>query len=407
MEKTTHSSNGGMTRRSFIRAAGLAGTAAAFGGFAPAVLAQSRAPLKIGALNSYSKVFAALGNDNMNGMNLYFSALGHTIAGRKIEIIKEDDEINPQVGLQKLKKLVESDQCDIVTGIQASNVATAAVQYLRQSQAFMLCSGAGQMDLSYTGLPYFFRCSVNTHPIHFAIGEWVYDNVAKEVLVSASDFAGGRSSLKDFKSGFTSRGGKIVKEIYPPLGNNDFSPYLADIRNTKPPATFHFYAGTDAVRFVKQYDEYGLKGSIPITCSGFMVESDTLPAQGASALGIRNALHYADTLENPANQKFVADYRAAHDTFPSVYAEYGYAAAAVIHAAVEAADGNTKDKEKLREAMRAIELKLPRGPFKFNPKSQNPIHNAYIREVVEIDGRFANKVIHTFEGITDADTMPT
>lgn len=406
MNKTTHLNHAGVSRRDFIRVAGIAGAAAAFGGMAPAVLAQSKSPLKIGALNSYSKVFAALGNANVNGMALYFNSIGNTIAGRKIEIIKEDDEINPQIGLQKLKKLVESDKCDLITGIQASNVAMAAVQYLRQSNAFMLCSGAGLVNLAFTGLPYFFRCSVDTYPVHEALGQWVYDNVSKEILLSASDFAGGRGSLKEFKAGFEGKGGKIIKEIYPPLGNNDFSPYLADIRNINPPATFHFYAGTDAVRFVKQYDEYGLKKAIPITGSGFMLDSDTLPAQGQSAIGIRNVLHYADTLDNAANQKFVEAYRAAYNEYPSVYAEYGYVAAAVIHAAVEAVDGNTSDKDKLRDAMRAVQLEAPRGPFKFNPATQGPVHNAYIREVAEVDGRITNKVIHTIKDITDPQKLP-
>ncbi|OZI16972.1 ABC transporter substrate-binding protein [Bordetella genomosp. 7] len=396
----------GLTRRGFIKGVGAVGAASLFGGMPPAVLAQSRQPLKIGALNSYSKVFAALGNANVRGMNLYFNEIGNTIAGRKIEVIREDDEINPQVGLQKLRKLVQSDNCDIITGIQASNVAMAAVQYLRQSGAFMLCSGAGLVDLAFTGLPYFFRCSVDTYPLHSTMGEWVYDNVTKEIVLSASDFAGGRGSLKEFKAGFTGRGGKIIKEIYPPLGNNDFSPYLADIRNIDPPATFSFYAGTDAVRFVKQYDEYGLKMAVPMTGSGFMLDSDTLPAQGASALGVRNALHYADTLDNEANKKFVAGYREAHNEYPSVYSEYGYVAARVIHAALEAIDGDASDKEKLRKAMLEVKLAAPRGPFSFNPKSQGPVHNIYIREVAEIDGRITNKVIHTVENITDPAERP-
>ena len=49
-------------------------------------------------------------------MNLYFDSINWTVAGRKIEIIKEDDQFNPQVGLQKAKKLVESDKVDLVVG---------------------------------------------------------------------------------------------------------------------------------------------------------------------------------------------------------------------------------------------------------------------------------------------------
>lgn len=396
----------GLSRRNFIVGAGAVGATALLGGIAPVVLAQTKAPLRIGALNSYSKVFAALGNSNLNGMNLYFDQIGRTIAGRKIEIIREDDEINPQVGLQKLRKLVQSDNCDIITGIQASNVAMAAVEYLRQSNAFMLCSGAGVAALSYTGLPYFFRCSVSTYTVHSTMGDWFYDNIAKEALLSASDFAGGRGSLAEFKAGFVKRGGKVIEEIYPPLGNNDFSSYLASMRRVKAPATFNFYAGTDAVRFVKQYDQYGLKNVSRLTGSGFMLDSDTLPAQGNSALGAINSLHYADTLDNEANKKFVAEYRERFKEYPSVYSEYGYVAAQVIHAAVQAVDGNTQDKEKLRAAMLAVRLNAPRGPFRFNPQTQSPIQNVYIREVAQVDGRFTNKVIHTVPNVVEPKTQP-
>ena len=178
-------------RRRFVTGAAALGAGALLG-HAPAILAQSGKPLKIGLLNSFSKVFAALGNANLNGMQLYFDQIGGSIAGRKIEVIREDDEINPQVGLTKLKKLVESDNCDLITGIQASNVALACVDYIRQSKTFYLCSGAGVGDLSYTGIPYLFRCSIATHPIHATMGDWLYDNAAKEVVTSASDFAGGR-----------------------------------------------------------------------------------------------------------------------------------------------------------------------------------------------------------------------
>src|SRR4030095_7058039 len=139
------------------------------------------------------------------------------------------------------------------------------------------------------------------------------------------------------------KGGNIVKKIYPPLGNNDFSAYLADIRSMAPSATYNFYAGTDAVRFVKQYDEYGLKARSRLTGSGFMVESDTLPAQGKSALGCLSSLHYADTLDNPENRKFVEQYRAKFNEYPSVYAEYGYVAAMIMQAALAAVDGNMQD----------------------------------------------------------------
>src|SRR6185436_9076835 len=124
------------------------------------------------------KVFAALGNANLQAMTMYIEANGGMLGGRKVEIIREDDEINPQVGLQKLKKLVESDRCDIITGIQASNVAMAAVEYFKQSGVPFLCAGAGVTALGYTGVPNIFRSSVSSQQVNAALGDWWYDNGA-------------------------------------------------------------------------------------------------------------------------------------------------------------------------------------------------------------------------------------
>lgn len=395
-------------RRRFMTGAAALGASAALGLKAPAVLAQSRAPLRIGMLNSFSKIFAVLGNAQLNGFNMYMESIGNTIAGRKVELIREDDEINPQVGLQKLKKLVESDNCDIVCGIQSSGVMMAVVEYLRQSRQFFLCSGAGVTALSYVKVPNLFRVSTSGWQNHYPMGEWFYDNVAKEAVLTASDFAGGRDVLFEFKLAFQKKkGGKVIKEIYPPLGNSDFSPYLADLRSINPPATFHFYAGTDAVRFVKQYAEFGLKGKIKLASSGFMVESDVLPAQGRDALGILSSLHYCDTIDNPENKKFVADYRAKFNEYPSVYSEYGYVVARSIHELLKATDGNTKDKEKMRAAMLGVKFNAPRGPFSIDPTTQNVVHNQYIREVAEIDGRIANKVLAVFKEVRDPATKPS
>jgi len=395
-----------LERRRILTSAAALGAGTTLGLHAPAVLSQSKAPLRIGVLNSFSKVFAALASANLNGMQLYFDQIGGTIAGRKIELIREDDEINPQVGLTKMKKLVESDKVDLVTGVQASNVALAVAEYVRQSRTFFLCSGAGVSTLSWVNIPYLFRCSVASMQPMNAIGAWMANNSAKQAITMASDFAGGRDTIGEFKPDFIKAGGQIIKEIYPPLGTNDFSAYLADVRSSNPPAVFAFFAGSDAVRFVKQYSEYGLRGRIKLLGSGFMVESDVLPAQGRDALGAITSLHYSDTLENPENQKFVADYRARFKEYPSVYSEYGYVAARCIHESLTAIDGNTQDKDKMRGAMLAMRFNAPRGPFRINPITQGPVHNIYIREVAEVQGRIANKVIATINDVREADRKP-
>jgi branched-chain amino acid transport system substrate-binding protein len=54
--------------------------------------------------------------------------------------------------------------------------------------------------------------------------------------------------------------------------------------------------------------------------------------------------------------------------------------------------------------MAALKVSAPRGPFRFNPQTQSPIQNVYIREVAEVDGRVANKVIHTVKDVVEPAT---
>ena len=132
-----------LSRRTFMKSSAGAGAALVSTLAAPPILAQSNAPIRIGNLNSFTGGLAYAGENNFNGMNLYFDSINWTVAGRKIEIIKEDDQFNPQIGLQKAKKLVESDNVDLVLGIQASNVALAVLNYMKQQKAFYVVSGAG------------------------------------------------------------------------------------------------------------------------------------------------------------------------------------------------------------------------------------------------------------------------
>ena len=394
------------TRRRFLRNAAVAGGTLAAGFRAPAVLSQTRAPIKIGVLNAFSGVVAPSAETNWMGMQLYFDSIGGSIAGRKIELIREDDQFNPQVGLQKARKLVDSDKVDLICGPQASNVAMALLNYIKQTKTFLVVSGAGIDPITWERIPYMFRTSLSVWQLCHPMGEWMYANVAKEMVLTASDYAGGRDVLRSFRDAYVAKGGKVLKEIYPPLGSADFSVYLTEIRAMNPAAVYGFFPGTDSVRFVQQFAEQGLKGKTRLAGFAGLVDPATFEGQGKSALGVLTSTHYTDTLENAENRKFVADYRARFKAYPDSYSDYGYTAARVIADAITATDGDTSNKDKLAEAMSKVSFNGPRGPFRFDPVTHNPIQNIYVTEAVEVGGRMANKVIDTVREVRDPGVKP-
>ena len=81
-----------------------------------ASFAQAKGPIKIGYISPLSGGMAANGKDMLTGIELYLQEIGYQVAGRKIELLVEDDEANPATGLTKTRKLVEKDGVHIMTG---------------------------------------------------------------------------------------------------------------------------------------------------------------------------------------------------------------------------------------------------------------------------------------------------
>ncbi len=119
-------------------------------------------------------------------------------------------------------------------------------------------------------------------------------------------------------------------------------------------------------------------------------------------LGSRTTQEWDPSLDNAANKRFVADFKAKHGTYPSFYAAQSYDAIMLIASAV-AKVGNTEDKDALRAALKAAEFESVRGDFKFGTNNM-PVQNFYLREVVaDADGTWTTKVVETvFEDHVDS-----
>ena len=98
-------------------------------------LAQQKT-IKIGFVSTFSGPPAAIGNDMRNSFELALDHLGRKIGGLPVEVIYEDDQTKPEVGVQKTQKLIESDKVDFVVGYIWSNVLLASLKPLVDSKTF-------------------------------------------------------------------------------------------------------------------------------------------------------------------------------------------------------------------------------------------------------------------------------
>ena len=168
---------------------------------------------------------------------------------------------------------------------------------------------------------------------------------------------------------------------------------IAQIRAAKPDAVYTFMVGSQSISFIKQYAQAGLQQQAPLFGIDATSTEMQWPAQGDAALGITVSTSWSADLDNPANQKFVARFRAKYGRGPTIYAAMQYDAVKLIDAAVTKVHGDVSDKPALRAALRGTDFASIRGPFKFN-NNQLPIQDFYAFEVVkEPDGSYGYKTI--------------
>jgi branched-chain amino acid transport system substrate-binding protein len=395
-----------LKRRSLLAGSSAIAAGAALGPWVRRSHAQA-APVKVGVLLPYSGVYAVLGESITQAMELVFARENWTVAGRKIEMIKEDTEAKPPVGVRKADKLIDSDRVDILTGPVHSGVLAGIRDKVHSTKTILIVSNAGADQISRERCSrWIFRTSFSNWQPCQPMGGWVAKNVSKEVFQIAPNYQAGKDMMAAFRETFLPAGGKVVAEDYPKLGETDYAPYLTKIKQSGAKAVFAFFSGSDAVNFVKQYDQFGLKGVVKLTGAGFLTEPDVLPAQGQSALGILTGHFYTPLLDNPTNQRFVKEFREKFGgKMPDGFACQGYDTAEVIVRSLKAVNGNTQDKARLVEAIAKVEFDSPRGRFRFDPKTQNVIQPfIYVREVKEVAGGLNNVVIDRIADVRDLGT---
>lgn len=358
--------------------------------------------IKIGALLPDSGVYASLGQNLNKGMELYFESIDWEVEGKNIEIINEDTEADTQVALRSLRKLIEQDEVDILTGTISTAVAYAIRDEVDSKQIPFLASHAGGNDLTRESRSdYIWRSSFSSWQIGSSLGEWAYENVGDEIYLIAADYAFGHEATEAFKEEFEKAGGTITDEVYPPLGNTDYASYLTSINDSDADAVYGFFAGSDAINFVSQYEEYGLKDKFPLLGSGWLVSEDVRPEQGTAPEGINASIFWDYSLETEENQEFIEAYEEMFDERPSIESLEGYDAARIIAETIQDLDGDVTDPDAFVEAMSAIEFVSPRGPIKFDLDTHHIIQNMYIVENEVVGDETENKIIHTIEDVKD------
>ena len=354
--------------------------------------AQAPGPLKIGFLAELSGPQGALGQDQYDGFMLVVERNGGKLGGVPVQILKEDSQLKPDVATQAVQRLIERDKVPIITGVTFSNIMMAIHKPVTQKEVFLVGSNAGPSPIAGSQCsPYQFMVSWQVDQLAEVFGVHANNKGYKRIYLMAPNYQAGKDFLAGFKRTFK---GEILDEVYTGLNQPDFSAELTQLAAAKPDGVFVFYPGGLGINFVKQYQQAGLLGKVPLM-SGGAVDGTTLPALKETALGVLGAFPWGPDLDNKANKRFVEEFEKKHNRIPASFAAQGYDAALLLDSAIAKVKGNVSDKRAFMAALKSAEFESVRGPFKFG-KNHIPIQNFYLQDVVkDAEGQLALKTVAT------------
>lgn len=364
--------------------------------------AQTGGPIRIGVLHDTTGVLSAQGADLNDGLKLHVNEINAEVAGRKIELIFEDSESKVDTGLTKLRKLVERDKVHLIVGLINSALAVAVRDYLDSSKTPTIITQATAKDLTQgRGSPYILRAGFGSEQLHLPAGWYAARKLGmKRAIVVTFDNVAGREQAAAFIRTFSQAGGTVVSEVYAPIGTPDWAPYIARVQAELPKADFVqlILWGPDAIRFVRGYAEYGLRGQKPIFAFGSAVEEAVLPSEGDAALGILNYYYYTPSLDTPENRRFGDLIRKQYQKEPTSFHEIGYVTGKVVTEAIRKVGGRVEETPRLLAELRKTEFEAPRGPFRFDDK-QNAVNDLHIRKVEKVGGKLLNVFVEKIPNV--------
>lgn len=353
-------------------------------------MSLAHADVKIGFVATLSGPAAALGQDQYDGFMLALEQMDGKLGGTETTIVKEDDQLKPDVGVQAVRKLIEKDKVDLITGITFSNVLMAMSKPIADAGTLMISSNAGPAPLAgkQCNANFFFTSWQNDNQAE-VMGQYANDKGYKNVYLMAPNYQSGKDQLLGFQRYYK---GAVAGETFTQINQPDYSAEIAQLQAAEPDAVYVFYPGGMGVNFIKQFRQAGMLGKQPLLTAS-TVDGTTLPALKDTALGVISGTFWGPDFENETSQKFVKAFEEKYDRIPSQYAAQAYDSALLIDSALRKTGGDASDKDALRAALKAADFDSVRGKLVFG-NNGFPIQDMYAFEVAKDDqGRVSLKTL--------------
>jgi branched-chain amino acid transport system substrate-binding protein len=351
----------------------------------PSPTPTPKPPIKIGHIRSITGPTAITNAAMIKGFDLAMEMCNYEIAGRKVEVILEDDAIKSELAVDKARKLVEKDKVDMIVGPTLSGLQLAVATYCNEAGMVNIDSNVAPNAIFQKKLKWTIQAGGSNLQVPSVGGRYAYEKRGiKKVVVIGEDTAAGHDYVGAFLIGFKNAGGEVIQEQWTPQGCPDYAPYLTAAKTAD--ACIAWTSGNDSVKFLNQYYDYGLWGKMPLipAYNGAIIETFILvqmkPEAAAAVLGLTSSVTYSSKVDNEVNNKFVAAYQKKYNSTPDSAESSAYNAVLLIQAALEANGGDTTPR-KFMDAMLASTPFFVNGKVRYDKEAQSAIMDVNVCKI--------------------------
>jgi branched-chain amino acid transport system substrate-binding protein len=373
-----------MNRRRLLATIGGTALFAATG----AARAQSTGPVPVGAIEILSGPNAAYGVAIRGGLQLALDDVNQkgVLGGRKIALSIEDSAGDKNQAINAARTLIGRDHVVTVIGPTLSNEMFAVGPVVNSRKIPIIGTSTTASGITDIG-PYVFRTSLpesDVVPVTMKRAEYKF-GVKTIALMYANDDAFSKSGFDVMQAAAGKTGLKILTIETFGSKDSDFSAQLTKIKSLKPDAIGISALVEPVAGVLLQARQLGF-GKETTFIGGNGSNSPKLgQIAGAAADGLIVGSPWFIGKDDPANQKFVAAFRAKYNSDPDQFAAQAYDTMFIVAQAIDRA-GDT-DPEKIRDALTKTDYTGVMGPISFGP-DRSPASAAGVVVLVMEGGKF-------------------
>ena len=323
--------------------------------------------IKIGVAGAHTGDLASYGLPSINAAKLvvdrYNARAG--VLGKKIELIKGDDQCKPELATNVATKLV-SDGVVGVVGHICSGATKAALTIYKDAKIVAISPASTNPPLTQSGkYPNFFRTIAPDDAqakldVNFVLNHLKAKKIA--IIHDKGDYGKGLATMEKKFIEEDGRAKVVLFEGVTP-GGVDYSAVVQKIKRARPDVVMFGGYHPEASKIVSTMRRKRLK--IPFLAGDGVKDISFIKVAGQYAEGVY-ASGPKDVSNNPEYKEAVKEHKKVFGSDPGPFFENAYAATEALLNAIEKA-GSTKY-EAIVKVLRTQYVNTPLGKIKFDAK---------------------------------------